>query len=242
MNPAATFDRVFATTRWSIVFSAAHRESNSSDQALEELCRGYWYPVYVFLRRSGVMAHDAEDLTQAFFERVLSKDYLRGVDPSKGRFRCFLLAMARHFLANHRRDSRAQKRGGGLQFIDLDAESLDTLELSAAAVDASAEKSYDRQWALTLLEQVIAMLKAEYHESGKGELFERLQGSLVGQRNASRYAELAIAHRTTEAALKMTVNRMRKRYGELLRAAIARTVASPEDIEDELRALLAALD
>jgi DNA-directed RNA polymerase specialized sigma24 family protein len=241
MNPASTFDRVFTTTRWSIVFTAGRRESDQADEALEQLCRRYWYPVYIFIRRSGLMVHDAEDLTQAFFQRVLSKNYLSAVDRTKGRFRNFLLAMVRHFLANHWRDAKAQKRGGGQQFVCIDSESVDELEFSPAAVDVSAEKSFDRQWAMTLLEQVISTLRSEYHLLGKAELFETLKSFLAGGKGNPSYAELAAAHNTTEAALKMAVSRLRKRYGELLRAEIVRTVSSPEEVEDELRALFAAL-
>lgn len=241
VNAVNTVDRVFTTTRWSIVFAAARPESRHADEALEHLCRGYWHPVYVFLRRSGLMTHDAEDLTQAFFERVLSKDYLRAVDRSKGRFRCFLLAMLRHFLSNHRRDARAQKRGGGIQFVCIDAESADDLDSGPADSAPSPEVLFDRQWAVTLLDRVVSSLREEYLAAGKGALFERLKIFLTGGRGESSYAELASSLRTTEAALKMTISRLRKRYGELLRAEIARTVSSPDEVDEELRALFAAL-
>jgi len=241
MNAASAFDRVFTTTHWSVVFTAGRREAEHAAEALEKLCRGYWRPVYVFLRRSGLMAHDAEDVAQAFFERVLSRDYLRGVDPNKGKFRCFLLAMLRHFLANHRRDARAQKRGGKLEFVCIDSETVDELELSPAAFYASAEQSFDRQWAMALLEQVVAALQAEYEAAGKAGLFDRLRIFLTGERGDVRYADLAQSLNTTEAALKMTISRLRKRYGELLRLEIARTVSSPEEADEELRALFAAL-
>jgi RNA polymerase sigma factor (sigma-70 family) len=241
MNATCPSDRVFTTTHWTVVLTAGQRESQHADEALEKLCRGYWYPVYVFLRRSGLMMHDAEDLTQAFFERVLSKDYLRAVDRTKGKFRSYLLAMLRHFLANHRRDARTQKRGGSTQFVSLDADSLDEVERSPAVADLSAEKSFDRQWAMTLLEQVISTLRAEYQATGKGALFERLKIFLTGEKAGMNYVELAADLNTTEAALKMTISRLRKRYGELLRTEIARTVSSPEETEDELRALFAAL-
>jgi RNA polymerase sigma factor (sigma-70 family) len=224
-----------------MVIAAGRRESQQADEALEKLCRGYWYPIYVFLRRSGWMAHDAEDLTQAFFERVLKKDYLRAVDRTKGRFRSFLLAMLRHFLANHRRDARAQKRGGLIRFVCLEDESVDEIDLRPASVDATAEQSFERQWAMTLLEQVIARLQAEYQDAGKAALFDELKVFLTGDKGTGSYAELAVKLDTTEAALKMTVSRMRRRYGELLRAEIARTVSTPEEVEDELRALFAAL-
>jgi len=236
-------ERVFTTTHWSIVLAAGHRESQQADAALENLCRVYWYPIYIFLRRSGCGAHDAEDLTQAFFERVLEKDYLRAVDRTKGKFRSFLLAMVRHFLANHRRDARTQKRGGGVQFICLDDESIEEPDLLPPENDVTPEQSFDRQWALTLLEQVIARLHEEYQEQDprKVALFDELKVFLTGDKTASNYGEVAARLNTTEAAVKMAVSRMRRRYGQLLRAEIARTVSTPEEVDDELRALFAAL-
>ena len=241
MTAAGALDRVFTTTHWSVVIRASQPESERDDEALEKLCRGYWCPIYAFLRRIGWTAHDAEDLTQAFFERVLRKDYLRAVDRSKGKFRCFLLAMLRHFLANYRRDARAQKRGGDVQFICLDDESLDEIDLCPAGGEASAEQSFDRQWAVTLLEHVITALEEEYHAAGKAALFGELKVFITLERGVESYASLAVKLNTTEPALKMAVSRLRRRYGELLRAEIARTVSSPEDVEDELRALFAAL-
>lgn len=241
MIAAIATDPVFTTTRWSVVIHASQRESQHADEALERLCRGYWYPIYVFLRRSGWMVHDAEDLTQAFFERVLSKDYLRAVDRTKGKFRTFLLAMLRHFLANHRRDARAQKRGGAFRFVDLEDESVDEADLNHAGATTTPEQSFDRQWALTLLNQVVGRLRKEYHDSGKGELFNVLKVFLTGDKATMGYAELAAQLNTTEAALKMSASRMRRRYSELLRAEIARTVSAPDEVEDELRALFAAL-
>ncbi len=241
MNAASPFERVFCTTHWSVVLSAGRRESQQADEALETLCRGYWYPIFVFLRRSGWMEHDAEDLTQAFFERVLKKDYLRAVDRTKGRFRSFLLAMLRHFLANHRRDARAQKRGGGLELVRLDDESIDEIQLRPAHGNDTAEQSFDRQWAMTLLEQVVTRLRQEYQATGKAALFDELKVFLTGDQEAGNYAPLAVKLGTTEAALKMAVSRMRRRYAELLRAEIARTVSTPDEAEDELRALFAAL-
>ena len=232
---------VFTTTHWSIVLKAGGRESQQADEALEKLCRAYWYPIYIFLRRSGWTAHDAEDLTQAFFERVLGHDYLRAVDRTKGKFRSFLLAMLRHFIANHRRDARAQKRGGRVSFISLEEELVDEQHLCAAFADASAEQSFERQWAMTLLEQVINRLREEYRSSGKTTLFDALQIFLTGDKQAGRYGEVAGRLKTTEAALKMAVSRMRRRYGELLRAEIESTVSTREEADDEMRALFAAL-
>jgi RNA polymerase sigma factor (sigma-70 family) len=231
--------RAFTTTHWSMVAAAAgHHASRAVDEALEGLCRAYWYPIYLFLRRSGWTAHDAEDLTQAFFQRVLEKDYLRAVDRTKGKFRSFLLAMLRHFLANHRRDARAVKRGGRVQFVHIDDESAG--EVHPVMTDATPEQCFERQWAITLLEQVVLRLREEHQRAGKAELFEALKMFLTGDKCDMGYAALATRLGTTEAALKMAISRMRRRYGELLRAEVARTVTTPEEANEELRALFAA--
>jgi RNA polymerase sigma-70 factor (ECF subfamily) len=241
MDPAPENSPVFTTTRWSIVIKAGQGESPQADDALERLCRAYWYPIYIFLRRSGWTAHDAEDLTQAFFERVLEKDYLQAVDRTKGKFRSFLLAMLQHFVANHRRDARAEKRGGRVSFISINDESMDEKHLASAFADTSAEQSFERQWAMTLLEQVITRLDEEYRGSNKAALFDELKIFLTGNKRAESYNEMAVRLKTTEAALKMAVSRMRQRYGELLRAEIEDTVSTREEADEEMRALFAAL-
>ena len=241
MDSAPENSPVFTTTHWSIVLKAGQRESQQADEALEKLCRAYWYPIYIFLRRSGCTAHDAEDLTQAFFERVLEKDYLQAVDRTKGKFRSFLLAMLRHFIANHRRDARTQKRGGRVSFISLDDETVDEKHLNSSFADVSAEQSFERQWAMTLLEQVVNRLREEYQSTNKAVLFDELKICLTGDRQAGGYGEMAMRLKTTEAALKMTVSRMRQRYGALLRAEIESTVSTREEADEEMRALFAAL-
>ena len=186
------------------------------------------------------MAHDAEDLTQAFFERVLEKDYLHAVDRNKGKFRSFLLAMLRHFIANYRRDARAQKRGGNVRFISLEDESLDEQQLASAMAGDSPEQSFERPWALTLLEHVINRLRDEFLAAGKASLFEGLKIFLTGDKHARNYGQLAIQFGTSEGALKMAVSRMRRRYGELLRQEIESTVSTREEADEEMRALFAA--
>ena len=220
--------------------SAATGGTTKSFEALEALCKAYWYPLYAFIRRKGYAPHDAQDLTQAFFERVLEKDYLKAVDPRKGKFRSFLLASMDHFLANEWRRSQTQKRGGHRCFVSLD----DTAEqkyLQMPVSDLSPEKIFEQQWATTLLEQVIVRLRDEFIASGKWQTFEELKFFLTGEKKAVTYGDLAKKLATTEGALKMTVSRMRQRYGELLRLEIANTVSSAEEVEDELRALLKAL-
>ncbi len=231
----------FTTTHWSVVLAAVQSETPQSALALEVLCRTYWHPLYSYVRRRGYPEHDAQDLTQEFFARLLEKEYLRSVDRSKGKFRSFLLAAMEHFLAKEWRRANAQKRGGGLNFLPLDSPSAESGPLQIAAPGLSPEDFYDQQWAITLLEQAVGRLRQEYGAAGKGELFEELKTYLTGERREGYYAELATRLGTTVPALKMAVSRMRQRYGELLRAEIASTVAGPEEVEEELRALFAAL-
>ena len=219
---------------------AAREGSSQADEALEILCRTYWFPLYVFLRRTGCTVHDAEDLTQAFFERILERDYLHAVDRSRGKFRSFLLTTLQHFTANHRRNARAQKRGGRCHFISLD-DSAEKRYLQSAFADASPGQSFERQWAMTLLEQVLRRLRDEFVAEDKAALFDELKVFLTGDKRPGGYAQLAMELATTEAALKMAIRRMRQRYGELLRAEIASTVSDPAEVEEELRALFAAL-
>ena len=229
----------FTTTHWSTVLSAGHEGSDTAAEALEKLCCAYWYPLYVFIRRKGYEAHAAQDLTQGFFARLLEKNYLQGIDRTKGKFRSFLLAALEHYLANEWRRTQAEKRGGKVTFISLDDQSAEQRYLQVPASDLSPEKLFERQWATTLLEQVLARLRGEFVGAGKQAQFEAIKVFLTSEKRP--YAELAIELGTTEAALKMAVSRMKQRYGELLRGEIAQIVSKPEEIEDELRALLAAL-
>ena len=233
--------QVFTTTHWSVVSAAGRPDSPQAAQALEKLCSTYWYPLYAFIRRKGYEAHDAQDLTQSFFARLLEKDFLSGVDRTKGKFRSFLLAALEHFLANEWRDAHAQKRGGKVTFISLDDESPEQQYLQLAASGLSAQQLFEQQWAMALLDQVLARLRTEFAAAGKGVLFEQLKIFLTGEKRPVSYAELAVELQSKEAALKMAVSRMRQRYGELLRAEIANTVSSPDEVEGELRALFAAL-
>ena len=229
--------RDFHTTHWSIVVSAKG-DSDGAHESLAKLCEAYWFPLYAFVRRQGTSSHDAQDLTQEFFARLLEKGWLHGVDRERGRFRSWLLAAMKHFLANEWDKRRTEKRGGGaahFSFDELDAES----RLRHEPVTDSAEKIYDRRWAMTLLDQVMARLRTEMAGAGKLAHFETLKFSLTGEKNA--YAEVGARLGLSEGAVKVAVHRLRDRYRELLRAEIAETVAGPEEIEDELRALMAAL-
>lgn len=230
----------FTTTRWSVVLAAKDDTSSQAGEALAQLCRTYWYPLYAFIRRRGHSPHDAQDLTQEFFLRLLDKHYLQAVDHRKGRFRTFLLAALEHFLANEWRRSQAQRRGGGRQIISID-DSAEQRYMHEPATDLSPERIYEQRWALAFLEQVLGKLRTEFVEAGKGPIFETLKVFLTGDRPPASYAELASSLATTEAAFKMAVSRMRQRYAELLRLEIANTVSSPDEVEDELRALMNSL-
>jgi RNA polymerase sigma-70 factor (ECF subfamily) len=234
-------DPRFTTTHWSVVSAAQQLGSPAAFEALAQLCRTYWFPLYAYVRRQGHPVAEAQDLTQAFFERLLEKEFLRAVDPRKGRFRSFLLAALGHFLAKEWRRGQARKRGGGLVFLSLEDESVERQYEQVAAADLSPAEVFDRQWALTLLDQAVGRLRAEFIAAGKGTLFDELKVFLTGETQAGGYVDLAARLETTEAALKMAVSRMRRRYGELLRAEIAQTVSGQAEVENELKALLAVL-
>jgi RNA polymerase sigma factor (sigma-70 family) len=236
-----TSPRTFATTHWSVVLSAGQGPSTESDAALERLCRTYWWPLYAFVRRRGHEPPDAQDLTQEFFARLLAKDFLRAVDRSKGKFRSFLLAALEHFLANEWRRARSQKRGGGARLISLDDTSTENRYQQLPSSALPPERVFEQQWAMTLLAQAVSRLREEFVSAGKETLFSEIKIFLTGDKRAVSYAELASKLQTSEAALKMAVSRMKQRYGELLREEIGNTVSSPKEVEEELRALFAAL-
>ena len=229
------------TTQWSMVLAAADPSSPNSEGALAALCNTYWYPLYAFVRRQGQPAHEAEDLTQEFFSRVFEKQYLQGVGPEKGRFRTFLLVCLRRFLANEWDRKTAAKRGGGRAPLSIDFSDADARYRLEPAHDLTPERLYERRWALTLLEQVLANLAEEMRGAGKGEQFDALKVYLAAEATAPPHAEVAKKLGTTEGAVKVAVHRLRQRYRALLRAEIAKTVEDEADIEDEIRGLVAAL-
>jgi RNA polymerase sigma-70 factor (ECF subfamily) len=230
----------FAATRWTVVLTAGHGSSPQAGRALEELCRTYWYPLYAYVRRRGHSPHEAEDLTQECFARLLAKNYLADVHREKGRFRSFLLASLKHFLANEWDRARAVKRGGGQPLLSLDVQTAETRYRSEPADDLTAEKLLDRQWALALLDQVLARLQAEFVADGKEKQFDELKVLLTEGKGATSYAAVAARLGTTEGAAKVAVHRLRRRYRELLREEISHTVATPAEIEEEIRHLFAA--
>jgi RNA polymerase sigma-70 factor (ECF subfamily) len=231
----------FATTHWSVVVNTRDADSPQAREALENLCQTYWYPLYAFVRRQDYGPHDAQDLTQEFFARLLEKHYLDEVDRSKGRFRSFLLASLKHFLANEWDRRHARKRGGAHTHIAIDAHSAETRYGLEPAHTESADRIFERRWALTLLDQVLARLRDEHTAAGKLDQFDQLKIGLTADKRSVPYAELGRRIGLSEGAIKVAVHRLRQRYRELLRAEIAQTVASPADVEREIRHLFTAL-
>jgi RNA polymerase sigma factor (sigma-70 family) len=231
----------FRTTHWSVVLRAGQSDSPAAQAALAQLCGGYWYPLYAFVRRQGYSPADAQDLTQGFFARLLEKRVLDEVDQTKGRFRSLLLASLKNFLANERDKALALKRGGGQAFIPIDTSQAESRFGLDPGHDLSADRIFERQWALTLLDKVLARLRAEHEEAGKTRLFAELKATLTGEDETPSYAEVARRLGMSETGVKVAVHRMRRRYRELLRAEIAQTVDGPGEVEAELRHLLAVL-
>ena len=230
----------FATTHWSVILTAGEAGSPQARAAMEKLCQTYWYPVYAFIRREGHRAHDAQDLTQEFFARLLEKNDLPAAGHVRTRFRSFLLGAVRHFLANEWDRARALKRGAQ-RIAALDGEAAEARYRLETPGEATPEKIYERRWAMALLEQVLARLEAEYAACGKSALFDELKSALTGSGNVSAYAGLAGKLNMSEGAIKTAVHRLRKRYRELLCAEIRSTVSAPADVEEELRHLMAAI-
>lgn len=230
----------FTTTHWSVVIAAGERATASSDAALAELCRTYWYPLYAFVRRKGHNPHDAQDLTQAFFARLLEKNYVAQADRERGRFRTFLLAALAHFLADEWDKTRRVKRGGGQGSISFDAASAEERYVLEPVDYLDASRLYERRWVTTLFDKVLARLEQEFRDGAKTELFDQLKGSLLAEDDSS-YAEKGALLGMKEDAVKQAVHRMRRRYRELFREEIAQTVASVNDVEDELKHIFAVL-
>ncbi|MBI4328011.1 MAG: sigma-70 family RNA polymerase sigma factor [Chloroflexi bacterium] len=234
---AGCADGQFTTTHWSVVLAARRGDSPQAAEALETLCRAYWYPLYAFVRRQGQTPEDAQDLTQSFFAHLLRKDFLSRVGPEKGRFRSFLLACLKHFLADEWEKARTAKRGGaGPEFL-LDLGRAEERYQLEARVEANAESLYERRWALDLLDRVLDRLRREAVASDKIAVFDQLQGCLLGERPNETYAQLGAKLGLSETAVKVTVYRLRQRYRELLREEIAETVARPEEVDGEMRFL-----
>jgi len=243
ITSGAPGNRAFATTHWSLVVQAAGRNGDGERRgALAELCRIYWYPVYDFARRRGHSVEDAQDLTQGFFVQVLVEGALARADAARGRFRTFLLAIFEHHRAREFARATRLKRGGGGELLSLDAlQTAETRFLAEPATTDSPEKIFDRKWALSLLEQTLAAVQHEYAAAGKSALIEALKVILWGGRGEVHYAAIAEQLGMTEAAIKVAVHRLRQRFREQLRCEVEKTLLRPEDADDELRHLFAAL-
>jgi RNA polymerase sigma-70 factor (ECF subfamily) len=238
--PPSGVDR-FATTHWSLVIAAGNRQSADSAGALVSLCESYWYPLYAFIRRQGYSADDAQDLTQGFFARLLEKNYLGDADQSRGKFRSFLLAAAKHFLANERDRAAARKRGGGRTLVSLDFATAEGRYGREPVDAATPEALFARRWALTLLERVLDRLQDDYTAAGNVALFEGLKPFLAPDGSGTTYAELGRQLGMSEGAVKVAVHRLRKRYRRLLEDEIAHTVTEACEVEDEIRELFSAV-
>ena len=228
----------FGTTQWSMVLKAGR----GAEEALLKLCQIYWPPLYAFIRRRGHAVHESQDLTQAFFAHVLEHQALETVAPAKGRFRSFLLVSLKHFLDNEWHKAHTLKRGGKQIFISWDDLKPDDRDLLGPSDHMTPEKVFNRRWALMLLDRVMNRLRSECVAARKGDLFEKLKGYLTGDAPGKSYAEIAREIDMTESAVKVTVHRLRRRYGELLREQISRTVDNPNEIDDEIRELFTALN
>jgi len=235
--PASASRGVFATTHWTVVLSAGQTESPQAAAALEKLCRVYWYPLYAYVRRQGNTPQDAEDLTQEFFARFLESRALLTVTPERGRFRSLLLASLNHFLINEWKKASTLKRGRGISIISLDQAAAEDRYRLEPVDELTPEKIFERRWALTLLDQVLTQLRDECVADGKAKLFDALRGFLTEPSNTASYAEVAAQLETSEHAARQAVRRLRQRYRELMRAEIAQTVSSPQEIDEEIRHL-----
>jgi DNA-directed RNA polymerase specialized sigma24 family protein len=234
-------DGGFTTTRWSVVVAAGQQSSPDSKQALESLCAAYWFPLYAYARRRAPDVNEAQDLTQALFAELLEKNYVGSATRERGRFRAFLLTAFKHFLSKQKEKAKAQKRGGGRTPIPLDFGSADSHLRIDPAAGLTAEEFYDQQWAITLLGQIMERLETEFVRSGKSRQFAELKGFIIGDHAGTTYTQVAGRLNMTEAAAKKATSRMRQRYRELLREEIAQTVASLDEVDDEMRNLFAVM-
>ncbi|MFO0947885.1 MAG: sigma-70 family RNA polymerase sigma factor [Planctomycetota bacterium] len=231
----------FSTTHWSVILSAARKGSPDSSSALSKLCAEYWYPLYAYARRQNYTAADSEDLTQGFFARLIDRNDLAAVDRERGKFRTFLLHAFKRYLANEREKANARKRGGGRSLVSLDfTGGEERYRLEPAHVE-TPDKRFEREWALSVIEQVFNAIREEYEAAGALETFERLRDYLTASPREPSYRELAERYDVPEGALRTAVHRMRRRFQKTLRAKISETVSSKAEIDDELRDLILAL-
>ncbi len=238
MNSTAA---TFATTHWSVVLAAGQSADAQASEALEQLCRTYWYPLYAYVRRRGHGPEDAQDLTQEFFALFLRKEYFRLADRARGRFRTFLLHALEHFLVNEWKRAQCAKRGGGTTPFSLDVEGAEHRYANEPAVTLTPERAYEKQWAATLLEQVLSSLKQEYADAGNSRVFAELADLLWGKDGSVSFAEIGTRLDMTEGAARGAMHRLRTRYRERLRREVAQTVAEPGEVDEELRYLISVV-
>jgi RNA polymerase sigma factor (sigma-70 family) len=231
----------FRTTQWTIVVTAAGESSPAAREALSVLCERYWYPIYGYVRRRGYGPHDAEDLTQAFFGELLADGTLSRADPSRGKFRAFLLGVLRHFLSDHFDRVKAVKRGGRSTIVRLDVEGAENRLNLAADPSCSPERAFEREWVMTVLRESLERLRGEWVSDGEGELFAHLQPHLSGDDSRVSFTELAARLGTTAGAVRVALHRLRKRYAACVRQEVADTVGAASELDEEMNYLFEAL-
>lgn len=231
----------FVTTHWSVVLTAGRNDTPSSQAAIEKLCQTYWYPLYAYARRRGHSVEDAQDSTQDFFARLLEGRWVEDADRTRGRFRTFLLTALNRFLANEWDRARAMKRGGGVIAVPLDAAIAESHYCADTNNALAADRLFDRQWAMTLLEHALSRLETEQQRLGKSGEFAVMSSALTAERGDIPYGTMSAQLGLSETATRMAVHRLRKRFREVFREEIAQTVADPNEVEEEIRYLLAAL-
>jgi DNA-directed RNA polymerase specialized sigma24 family protein len=232
--------RIFPHTRWSVVLAARQRPSPESAAALEAICCAYWYPLYAYARRCGQPAHDAQDLTQEFFCRLLEKNWLDSADRGKGKLRTFLIVALKNFMSKEWRRASAQRRGGGRSQVPFDTEFAESRYAADHSAQA-ADETFDKQWALTLLDLTVNRLRAEFATAGKAGDFDALKSCLLAAHGALDYPAVAARLGLNEGATRVAVHRLRKRFREIYREEISQTLANEADVDGELRHLAAAL-
>jgi RNA polymerase sigma-70 factor (ECF subfamily) len=232
---------LFATTLWSVVLAAGDPSAPTAHEALERLCRIYWYPLYAYVRRTGRGVEDAEDLTQAFFAHLLTKGFPRGAVPDRGKFRSFLLVSLRHFLADYHRYTHSAKRGGGIALVPLDARKAEERFGLEPHDSQTPETLYEREWALALLDRARARLRQEFNAARSADLYDRLQVFPLTGKGECSFQQAAAKLGMTESALKSAVHRLRARYRELVREEVTHTVGDPSEVREEARHLIAVI-
>ena len=235
--PASVAQAHFVTTHWSVVLAARDSDSPGATAALERLCQTYWRPLYAFIRREGHDATEAQDLTQEFFLRLISRNFLHHLRHQQGRFRSFLLTFLKHFLLDYREKAGAQKRGGGKTFVSLEQITREESSLDDPADKLSPDQAFERRWAQTVMQHALTRLRMEYQSTGRGALFDSLSDFHPREPGGSSYAEIGTRLGLSETAVKSAAQRLRQRHREILREEIAHTVIRPDEIEDEIRHL-----